>query len=436
MKINARKVILEILNDCDHNQFSNKLIQEMYKNDDITSIDKGFISKIVYGVVENKMYLDYIIRKFSSVRLKKIEPQVLNILRMSAYQFIYLDKTPDSAVVNEAVKLTKKASFRHSGFVNGLLRNLMRDYSKVTLPNKKTNLVEHLTIKYSHPEWMVKRWLDLHGAEFTEALLTANNQMPHLSLRVNTLLINREDLMTKLNSVGVTCKKSDIVEDGILVTDAKQLSLNDNEDFKNGLFIVQDESSMMVSKILDPSPKDRVLDLCAAPGGKTTHLSQLMAGKGQVIACDLTKKKLDLVKENINRLNLKNIQMKVNDATILNEEFVDAFDKVLVDAPCSGLGIIRRKPDIKYQKDMESLKALNVIQNDILNCAAEYVKVGGELIYSTCTIEKSENRERIDAFLESHPTFTIVPYENKDDLQLYPHIDGTDGFYCCKLKRN
>jgi 16S rRNA (cytosine967-C5)-methyltransferase len=435
MKINARKVILEILDDCDRQQFSNKLIQDMYKNKDIPTIDKGFISKIVYGVIENKLYLDFVIRKFSSVRLKKIEPSILNILRMSAYQFIYLDKTPDSAVVNEAVKLTKKASFRHSGFVNGLLRNLMRDFNKVQLPNKEKETVSYLSIKYSHPEWLVDRWLGVFGLDFTEELLSANNQTPNLSIRVNTLKTNREDLMTNLTSMGISCEKSDIVEDGIIITDSKPLSLNDNEAFVNGLFTVQDESSMKVSELLAPKAGEHVLDLCAAPGGKSTHMSQLMEGKGQVIACDLTDKKLVLIKENINRLGLKNIQMKVNDATLKNESFLDRFDKVLVDAPCSGLGIIRRKPDIKYQKSLEDLVALKDIQTKIIEQASSYVKSGGVLMYSTCTIEENENRKIVDAFLASHPEFSILPFEDQEDLQLYPNVHGTDGFYCCKLKR-
>ncbi|MBI9011655.1 MAG: 16S rRNA (cytosine(967)-C(5))-methyltransferase RsmB [Clostridiales bacterium] len=432
MKVNARKVVLETLNEIDNNKFTNKLIQEIQKREDIESRDMGFISKIVYGVVENRMYLDYVVRKFSSIRLKKIEPEILNILRMSAYQIIYLTKVPNSAVVDEAVKLTKKVNKRHSGFVNGILRNMIRNLETVELP-KADN--ERLSIQYSHPLWMVDRWLAVYGLSFTEDLLKANNETPHLVLRTNTLLINREDLMTKLKSSGLECKKSDIVEEGIIITSLGSLSIDQIPEFGLGYFTIQDESSMMVSRILDPKAGEYILDLCAAPGGKTTHISQLMENKGQVYACDITEKKLDLVKENIKRLKLNNIRLFENDATVFNESFVDKFDKVLVDAPCSGLGIIRRKPDIKYQKTEADILALNDIQMTILDQASKYIKQGGVLVYSTCTIEPSENRLMVEAFLKSHTDFEILPINEDKDLQLYPNVDETDGFYCCKLLR-
>lgn len=432
MKVNARKVILEILTEIEKGKYSNQLIQELQKREDLDGRDKKFISKIVYGVIENKLYLDYMIRKFSSIRLKKIDADILNILRMSAYQIIYLDKVPDSAVVNEAVKLVKKINHRHSGFANGLLRNFIRKHQDVTLPD---NELEKLSVKYSHPLWLVERFVKSFGFDFTEDLLSANNETPKLVIRTNTILINREDLITKLELAGLEVEKSDIVEEGIIIeslgTDAiDQLSL-----FKKGYFTVQDESSMLVGHILDPTAKDYVLDLCAAPGGKTTHLSQLMGNKGQIYACDISDKKLDLVKENVKRLGLNNIRMFLNDGTVLNENFVDKFDKVLLDAPCSGLGIIRRKPDIKYQKTEETIKDLNQVQYTMLTHSAKYVKSGGVLVYSTCTIEASENRDMIDKFLSEQPEFERVYINDTEDLQMYPNVDGTDGFYICKLRR-
>lgn len=432
MKINARKVVLEILNDVEQGAFSNKLIQSLQEREDLDARDKGFISKIVYGVVENKLYLDYVIRKFSSVRLKKIDPEILNVLRMTAYQIIYLDKVPNAAAVDEGVKLAKKINFRHKGFVNALLRSLIKGYDAVELPSDG---VERLSVKYSHPKWMVERFIHIHGYEFTEDLLSANNEEPDLVLRVNTLLINREDLMTKLNMLGLEVEKSDIVEEGIIVENLGNQRIDEIEWFQKGYFTIQDESSMMVGHIAMPEAGQKVLDLCAAPGGKATHMAQLMGNKGQVIACDVSDKKINLIKANVKRLGLNNVQMVINDATVLNESFVDKFDKVLLDAPCSGLGIVRRKPDIKYHKTLEDIHTLNDMQQSMLLHAAKYVKKGGELIYSTCTIEPLENSEMMDWFSKHHDDFERVTIDESLDLQMYPNVDETDGFYICKFRR-
>lgn len=436
MKINTRKVAMEILNDIEKRKsFSNKALLKIFSEVEISTIDRKFISKLVYGVVENKIYLDYIIRKFSSVRLKKIDIAILNLLRLGAYQIIFLSKTPDSAAVNESVNLSKKMSYKHSGFVNGVLRNLARDYKAVELPDRKENAAIYLSVKYSHPEWLVERWMNSFGEEFTEDLLFANNETPNLVLRTNTLLINREDLIKKLNSLTIECEKSDIVEDGIIVTKTGDTSIESLELFKSGHFTVQDESSMMVSLILDPKKNETILDLCSAPGGKATHMAQLMENTGEIVASDISEYKINLVIENMSRLGITNINTCVSDATVINEEFVNKFDKVLVDAPCSGFGIIRRKPDIKFNKTLEDIQSLNDIQYEILKNASQYVKQNGVIIYSTCTIEDSENRGMIKKFLNEFSEFTIESIEGQDDLQLYPNVDGTDGFYCCKLKK-
>lgn len=430
IEINARKKVLEVLNACE-TSYVNDQVQLVHQQD-YSELDKRFISRIVYGVVENKIYLDYVIRQFSSVRLKKIEPEILNVLRMSAYQILFMDKTPDSAAVNEGVKLAKKIHFRRSGFVNGLLRNLVRDQDNIKMPKER---IPFLSVQYSHPEFLVSRWTDLFGDSFTEDLLKSNNVTPYLSIRVNTLKTNREDLITKLESTGVKCKKSDIVKDGIIITDSKALSLEHNDDFKQGHFTVQDESSMFVSEQLQPNKGERILDLCAAPGGKSTHLAQLMADDGEVVSCDVSDYKLSKIQENINRLGFKSIKPMINDGLIHNNDFDDAFDKVLVDAPCSGLGIIRRKPDIKYLKSMESIESLQEIQLNILNQAAKYVKIGGVLMYSTCTIEPLENNNIIETFLKTHPEYERVLIDGEKFVQLYPNVHETDGFFCCKMLR-
>lgn len=431
MNINARKVALELLDD-NEKQYINKLVQNLYKRTDIDERDKHFISKIVYGVVEQKIYLDFLIRKFSSVRLKKIDPSILNILRMSVYQILFMDKTPNPAVVDEAVKLAKKVSFRHKNFVNGLLRNFLRDGHKVQIP--KENDLQYLSIKYSHPEWMVSRFIEIFGRDFAEDLMEANNKIPELTIRLNTGLMNREDYMTKLSKDGVEAKKSDIVEDGIIIMHGKKMDLEHNDDFKNGLFTVQDESSMKIAHIVDPQAREHILDLCAAPGGKSSHMAQLCP-EASVTSCDVSKQKLDLIEENIARLKIENITCLINDATVENPAFINQFDKVLVDAPCSGLGIIRRKPDIKYHKTMEDIHELSKIQLTILKQASRYVKDSGYLIYSTCTLDPIENDTVIQKFLREHQEFERVLIDDNNAMQLYPNVNETDGFYCCKMKK-
>lgn len=428
--MNSRKIVVELLNEVDKGKYVNQVLK-VIQDYDLDIRDKNLINKIVYGVVENRIYLDYYIRKFSSVRLKKIDADILNILRMSAYQILFLTKIPHSAVVNEAAKLTKKINFRRTGFVNGLLRNMSREYKNVELPE---DYVQALSIKYSHPVWLVEHFIDLFGQTFTEDLLKSNNETPSLVLRTNTRLINREDLMTKLEEEGFVCRISDIVKEGIVVSKLGELPLDHSQLFKAGYFTIQDESSMMIAGIVDPKPHERVLDLCAAPGGKTTHLATIMDNQGQVMACDISEYKLPLIEENKARLQLSNISVCQNDASLFNPDFENAFDKVLVDAPCSGLGIIRRKPDIKYLKSMEDIQALTDIQDQILEQASKYVKPGGKLIYSTCTIEPKENQERIKKFLLTHD-FEIVQIGENDNLQLYPNVDETDGFFCCKLRK-
>jgi 16S rRNA (cytosine967-C5)-methyltransferase len=425
MKVNARKVILEVLNEWNKEKYVNRLLMDVNNHPDLEIRDKNFISKVVYGVVENKLLLDYVIRKNSSVRLKKIDPSILNVLRMASYQILFLDKTPDSAAVNEAVKIAKKVSFRHSGFVNGVLRSITR-MDEIAYP---TDVKERISIKYSHPLWLVERWIELFGSEFTEDLCKANNETPHLSLRVNTQKVQREDLITKLETSGISVRKSDIVEDGIIVENMKNSSLYQNDLFNQGYFTIQDESSMLVTEVLAPNPSDRILDLCAAPGGKTTHLAQRLEN-GSVTSCDVSENKLALINENKSRLSLDNIEVVLNDALVLNEAFIGQFDKVLVDAPCTGFGIIRRKPDIKYYKSSDDSLSLQEIQIGILKNAAKYIKEDGEIVYSTCTIDPIENQEVIKLFLASDDRFKV----SKEKI-LYPNVDETDGFYVCKLEK-
>lgn len=438
MKINARKCALDILIDIEKNQaFSNIAINKHLKGKNIELIDQRFIRELVYGVLENKLYLDFIIGNFS--KLNKINIKVLNILRMGLYQIIYLDKVPEFAAVNESVNLAKKVDFRSNKFVNGVLRNFLRNKEKIKIP--KDDVISYLSIRYSHPKWMVKRWLKEYGKEFTERLLIENNKTPKLSIRTNTLKTTKEELVQKLLEENIEVYEDTFVEEGIYVKNLG--NIEKLKMYQDGLFQVQDESSMLVAHVLDPKPEELVMDVCSAPGGKTTHIAQLMKNKGKVLARDIYEHKLKLVRENALRLGITNIKTGVFDATKVDKTYVEKVDKVLVDAPCSGFGIIRRKPEIKYNKTLKDINEISKLQLCILNNASAYVKKGGTLVYSTCTIEKDENLEVVEKFLSLNPNFKIedindcLPLKLRGEqktLQLYPNIHKTDGFFICKLR--
>lgn len=443
MKNNARRLALKILKQIEmENQFSHITIKEMLKSSEVTDIDRRFITNIVYGVLENKLLLDYYIRKLSTVRYGKINKEILNILRMGLYQIAFMSKVPDSAAVNESVKLAKKFSPQYSGFVNGILRSFIRLEGKIELPDRKKHLVAHLSISYSHPEWLVEKWLIEFGEEFTESLLKANNETPKLWLRVNTLKIQRKEFIDRLEAEGVKAIPSEWMEDAVMVENLNEHSIESLVGFNEGWFQVQDISSMCVSKISNVKAGDVVIDVCAAPGGKTTHMAQLMGNTGQIIARDMHPQKLKLIEESAHRLGINIIKTEVYDATHFDVSLKHVADIVLVDAPCSGLGIIRRKPDIKYNKSIEDLNSLTEIQYKILETASEYVKSSGTLIYSTCTINADENIKMVEKFLAHHGHFKLTKItdlpgvEVNGTVMLFPNVNQTDGFFIAKMTKH
>lgn len=442
--INPRKIALDILIDIEENKaYSNITINKYLSRYNIAPIDKGFITKLVYGVLENKLYLDYIIKQFSRTKFKKINPYIINILRIGLYQICFLDKIPNSAAVNESVKITKQINARLSGFVNGILRNYIRNLSKVVLPSCTKNPIGHLSIKYSHPKWLVELWVKEYGVDFTEKLLESNNQPPKLTIRTNTLKINTYDLIDKLKKEGVDCRTGNYVNEAVII-DNMEKSLEDLDSFKEGLFQVQDESSMVVGHVLAPNKDDFVIDVCSAPGGKATHIAELMENKGHILARDIHEHKLNLINQNTKRLGIKIIETNQYDASLLDNSLLNKADKVLIDAPCSGFGIIRRKPEIRYFKESKDIVKLSKLQLDILNTCSKYVKPNGYLIYSTCTIQSEENIGVVNRFLKFNDNFELVDIneylpdrittDNKY-IQLYPHISGIDGFFISKLRR-
>ncbi|MTI69939.1 MAG: 16S rRNA (cytosine(967)-C(5))-methyltransferase RsmB [Firmicutes bacterium] len=433
----AYKILFEIN---EKKAYSNISIQRNTKG--MEKLDEAFIRELVYGVLENKLYIDWVIKKFSKLKFKKISPKILQILRLGVYQIVFMDKIPDSAACNESVKLAKIVSHKGTfGFVNGVLRSIARNKEKIKEP-KITNKLKYLSIKYSHPEWMVKKWLNEFGFKFTKELLEKNNTKPHLNIRVNTLKVSRESLMDKLKNKGFDVEKTKYALDGIIINNPSRIT--DLEEFKKGLFTIQDESSMLVAQIMNPMENSLVLDVCSAPGGKATHIAQKMNNNGKVIARDIYEHKVNLINENSKRLGIDIIETEIFNGSKLDENLLEKVDYCLVDAPCSGLGLIRRKPDIKWTKRKDEIEKLVKLQKDILSKASRYLKPGGTLIYSTCTIENKENLELINTFVKENGNFKFESFSNlvnidestaKGYLQMYPNIHSTDGFFIAKLKK-
>ena len=438
----ARELALKVLLDIEeNNNYSNIAINKHFKNVNLNNQDRGLATELIYGVVENKYYLDYIIDKLSKIKCKKMNIYVKILLRMGIYQILLLNSISDYAAVNETVSLVKKYDKRSSGFVNAILRNVIRQKDTIGEVDLKDDKIMYLATRYSYKPWMIKNWINNFSEEFTEDLLEANSEKPSVYLRTNTLKISRDSLIEKLKSEGINCSIVPTIDEAIRVENLK--NIENNQLFKDGLFTIQDISSMMVGKVMNPKENSLVLDVCSAPGGKTTHLATLMNNTGKVVSRDIFDHKLKLIQSTVDRLGLTNVEVQSFDASVLDEESIDKFDYVLADVPCSGLGIIRRKPEIKYKEKAE-LKDLPKIQKDILKNASKYVKVGGTLIYSTCTIQDNENIEVIKDFLDNNNNFKLVPInevkvdlDNQDNgyLKIYPNIHDIDGFFIAKLKR-
>ena len=439
--MNAREIAYKVLLDIEkNNNYSNMAINKHFKDVKLSNQDRGLATEIIYGVIENKYYIDYMIDKLSKVKTNKMEIYVKTLLRMGVYQIMFLNSISDYAAVNETVNLAKKKNSKVSGFINGILRNVIRQKEEIGKVKTKDD-IEYLAIKYSYDKWMIKNWIAHFGKEFTEELVEANNERPNIYLRTNTLKITRGELIEKLAEQNIKAEKVNVVEEAIKVEHLKDIE--NNKLYKEGLFTVQDISSMLVGKVMNPKENSLILDVCSAPGGKTTHMATLMNNTGQVVSRDIYDHKLKLIKASANRLGLTNIDAQEFDGMKLDRESIAKFDYVLADVPCSGLGIIRRKPEIKY-KEKEEFRELPPIQKKILENAAKYVKVGGTLIYSTCTIQDSENLDVIKEFLQKHKNFELSPIDevrvdldnqDKGFMKIYPNVHDMDGFFISKLIR-
>ncbi len=429
----TRELALIILYKIDKEQaYSNIVLNEVIKQNrqNLNEKDIGLISEIVYGVTTWRLTLDEIIKKYSKIKLKKISPWILNILRMGIYQIIFLDKIPKSAAVNESVNLAKRYGHASSSnFVNAILRKVEKtDFEELF---QIENNIERISKTTSMPEWIIKELLKNNNIEEVEQICKNSNLKPQVTIRINKLKTNKEELMAKLKKQNIECEDINVneklTEDFLIINKIKNIENLDL--FKDGYFTVQDISAGLTAKILNPKPNEVVLDTCSAPGGKTTYMAELMKNKGTIEAWDIHQHRTKLVEQNAKRLGINIIKTQVKDASIYDENLNEKFDKILLDVPCLGIGVIKRKPDIKWQRKIEDIEEITKIQKLILEKCSKYLKHGGELVYSTCSILKEENENIISEFLKENKNFDIA---QNTSINIIPD-KNMDGFFICKL---
>ncbi|MEE4577085.1 16S rRNA (cytosine(967)-C(5))-methyltransferase RsmB [Paenibacillus polymyxa] len=446
-KQTAREVALDVLTGVEQEgAYSNLELNRRLQQAGLFASDVGLTTELVYGTVARRNTLDYFLNKFVQKGTAKLQPWVRSLLRMSVYQLVYLDRVPDHAVVSEAVTIAKRRGHQGiSGMVNGVLRSMLRESDKLRIPDG-LSAEERISLEHSHPQWLVKRWIKQYGTDTAEAICKANNEPPAVSVRVNTTMTSRDQLLDEMIAKGIDAVPSAVSPYGIVVRSGGNMALTSW--YTDGLLSVQDESSMLVAEAVAPEPGMAVLDCCAAPGGKTAHMAELMKDRGRIVANDLHAHKHQLIREQANRLGLDAVETVTGDALDLKERYAPAsFDRILLDAPCSGFGVIRRKPDLRWSKTAQDVRDITQLQHELLDSVAGLLKPGGILVYSTCTIEPDENEGQLARFLSEHPeyelakdhSFPAVSHEmdgiQKGSVQLLPQHFHSDGFYIARLRR-
>jgi 16S rRNA (cytosine967-C5)-methyltransferase len=432
MKIDfARESALKILYKIEEeNGYSNLALDEYIeeKREKLNYKDINLISEIVYGTISWKLTIDTIIEKYSKVKLNKISKWVKIILQIGIYQIVFLDKIPKSAAVNESVNLCKKYGYKSANFVNAILRKVEKeDYEEL---KQIEDSLERISKMYSMPKWIVQKLINQYGEKQAEEICKNSNFRPNVTIRVNTLKTNANELKQLLEERKIEYEESKL-ENFIHLKNIKNVSNLDL--FINGYFTIQDEGAGKIGYVLNPKQGENVLDACSAPGGKTTHMAEIMQNDGKILALDIYDHRLKLVEENAKRLGISIIKTQKKDATQYYNEYKEKFDKVLLDVPCLGIGVLKRKPDIKWQKQENDVLEIQNIQEQILNAAGNYLKVGGELVYSTCSILKEENEDVITKFLKKENE-KMVKFEVIEQENILPS-KNTDGFFICKLKK-
>ena len=429
----ARQVVLELLIKMQENgAYSNIVLDNTFSREKLSNRDRAFAAMLFYGVIERRMTLDYIIRQYSSTEFDNIDTDVVQLLRMGIYQLMYT-AVPESAAVNESVNL---ASQSRKGFVNGILRNFVREGKKIDY--KELTGDAKMSVEYSCPKWLIKKWIEMFGEETALEILKDSFGRPPLVVKVNTLKITADQLIAQLAKEKIEAKKNALLDDCLELGRIHQIEAA--KAFCKGLFHVQDISSQLCCRIAKPVFNETVIDVCAAPGGKTFTMAEMMANRGKIYSYDLYDGKVSMINQGAERLGLTIVNADVQDATVYNPKIPMA-DKVLCDTVCSGLGVIRRKPEIKY-KEMKNLEQLPIVQKHIMQTASRYVKPGGTLIYSTCTLNTEENEKVVEAFLAENRSFTpvVVPsgisgIEDQCMRTFLPSVTGGDGFFAATLRR-
>lgn len=430
--VSTREIILDILlavtrdGEYSHLALSGTLNKYQY----LEKQERAFITKVTEGTLEQMIKIDYIINSFSNIRVSKMKPVIRCILRSAVYQICFLDGVPDSAACNEAVNLAGKRGFRNlKGFVNGVLRNIARKKEQIVYPDERKQPQEAVSVQYSLPLWLVEQWETEYGMDKTKAMAKALLEEKPTAVRINLNQITKEELIKQLKSEGVDVTESKELPYALFLSGYDYL--NKLSGFQEGCFYVQDISSMKVAETAEPKEGDVVLDVCGAPGGKSIHIAQMLRGTGQVITRDLTPSKVAKIEENIARCRVENMRAECADAKVPDESLREKADIVIADLPCSGLGVIGRKKDIKYKMTPEKEQELVALQREILSVVPAYVKSGGTLVYSTCTIHKAENEENVQWLLENHRELHLESMQ-----QIFPDETGNDGFFIAKLRKN
>jgi len=423
----AREVALKALYDIEtKDTFTNVALKSALAKD-LTPSDRGFATEIIYGVILNKSAIDYIISKYSKIKLKKLSPWVLCILRMGVYQIYYMDKIPVSAACNEAVKLAKKYSHNAgTGFVNGVLRSFSREIETFSFPKDKS-VAENLSLEYSYPLWITEKLIDEYGENTCKELYKENRKAHGVFLRTNVLKNSSDELMEILSAEGIECLKTEV--ENCLQVKGK-INVDESKAYAEGRFSLQNISSQRAVKVLGAKSGEMIIDMCAAPGGKSCAIAEGMDNCGEVLSFDIFEHKIELIRKSADRLGIDIIKAKTGDSCVVREELVETADRVLADVPCSGLGVLHKKPDIKWNRMSDDMEELCRIQKGILETASRYVKKGGVLVYSTCTILPEENRIQIEEFLNKHNE-----YKKLSEEQLLTTEVGESGFYICKMMK-
>ncbi len=438
----VRGCAVKILNRVERaDAYLDKLLDAELRSDELNDLDKSLLTEIVNGVLRWQMKLDWVLNGFFHGNFTKAEVTVKNALRAALYQIMFLDKVPHHAAVNEAVEFVKRIRGEKAGnLVNAVLRNIIRNIDGIHYPDVTIDAAQYLAVMYSHPVWVVRRWMNRFGFAETEKLLHANNERPGLSLRINTSKTGVDNFLELLRSQNVVFEKSKYL--GNFVKTASLSNISQTDLFRRGFFSVQDESAGIACQLLGVQRGDRVIDMCAAPGGKTNFIGEMLLGKGEVVAVDKYPTRLNLVKSSCERLGISNVKAVAADS----KEFeTEPADKVLLDAPCSGLGVLSKKPDVKLKREAVDIRDLVNLQHLLIENGAKLVKSGGVMVYSTCTMEPEENFGIIRKFLEAHQEFDIdsaaqfVPRAvvNPDGcVETFPHLHGMDGSFSVRLKKN